>query len=309
MKKINNVLLVGVGAIGSIYALKIHEYDKNMLSVLVDEKRLEKYINEGIFFNSKRCNFPYVLPIDDLEPIDLIIIATKSDGFSSAMTMIEKFVSEKTIIMSLLNGISSEEELIKKFGKEKVLYSFYVGHASQKRLNRISYDGIGTIVFGEETNEEYSENVQKVKRFFDEVGIDYEIPQDMKSALWQKFIMNIGINQASAIFNADYKRLQEDFEVREFATALMKEAVKVAKGLGINGHEDAIANTFDLIDSMPRSLKPSMLQDLEAGKKTEVESFALYLCELAKELGIETPANQKAYDTITTLEKSTVCCK
>lgn len=292
-KKINNVIIIGLGAIGSIYATKIFDCNPDLVKVLVDESRGVRYKKNKIIFNGKEYDFEYVLNTETDFKADLILIATKAKDFPRATEMIKNFVGEDTIILSLLNGISSEPVLVNKFEKDKILYSYYIGHASVKNGFKIDYDGIGKIVFGEEDNQNLSENVKRVKDFFDTVGVDYEIPEDMTSSMWQKFVINIGINQTSAIYRADYGLLQTSAEAQKTARELMEEAVEIAKALKVKNADKFIDETFNLINDMPPELKSSMLQDVENNRVTEVDIFAGEICRLGKKLNIATPKNEK----------------
>lgn len=303
MKEIRNILILGLGAIGSIYATKFYDFDSDCVKILVDKSRYDKYSRGGIVFNDKRYDFEYVLDTQDDFKADLILITTKAGDFEQASNMIKNFVNNDTIILSLLNGISSEELLFEKYGKEHVLYSFYIGHASMKQGQDISYDGIGTIVFGEENNQILSDKVHGVKILFDKVGINYQIPENMRSELWKKFIINIGINQTSAILNANYSTLQQSEHAREIAKGLMQEAVEVAKKVGILNADKFIDAAFELIYSMPSNLKPSMLQDIENNKKTEVNIFAGEICRLGKIYDISTPKNELVFNIIKSFDE------
>lgn len=294
MKKINKILIIGLGAVGSIYATRFYDWNPASIRVLLDETRIERYKKSGIIFNDKKYDFEYILPAEQNFKADLIIIATKNSDLKSAVKMIKNFVDEDTIILSLLNGISSEEIIANKYGAKYVLRSYYIGHASVRSGAKIDYDGVGKIIFGDENNFLLSEKVKRVKTLFEECGIEYEIPEDMKSAMWKKFVINIGINQASAIHRADYGELQSSLEFQKTARELMEEAVKIAKALEVKDAESFIDEAFNLINSMPSDLKCSMLQDVESGRKTEVAAFAGEICRLGKKLNIPTPKNQEA---------------
>ena len=109
MKDIKNVVICGLGAVGSIYAEKIENYPKANLKVLVDKQRLERYTQNPIIMNGKELIFDYILPESTCFKADLIIIATKFDGLNDAINNLKNFVKEDTIILSLLNGVTSEE--------------------------------------------------------------------------------------------------------------------------------------------------------------------------------------------------------
>ena len=143
--KIKNVLICGLGAVGLTYANKLKDICN--LFVLANPERVEKYKKTPLKLNGKAQSFQYVLPADKKD-IDLIIIATKADGFSAAMDYIKNYVGENTIILSLLNGIFSEKELANKYGWEHVLHSYFIGHSAVRAGNSVMQDGIGKIVFG-----------------------------------------------------------------------------------------------------------------------------------------------------------------
>ena len=102
MEEIKNIILCGLGAIGSIYAVNFSQYDNNILKILVDKKRFEKYKQEPLIFNGKEYNFNYITPDTIENKADLIIIATKNNGLDEAICNIKNCVGEKTVILSLL---------------------------------------------------------------------------------------------------------------------------------------------------------------------------------------------------------------
>ena len=305
MKEIKKILILGLGAIGSIYATKLHDYSPECVNVLLDKSRVESYKKNGIIFNKKRYDFEYLLDTDILYKFDLIIIATKSPSFNQAVEMIKNFVSEKTIIMSLLNGISSEETLIQKYGAEKVLYSYFLGHPSMKSGNNIVFDGVGDIFFGEAVSR-HSENVLAVKDFFDKVGISYQIHSDMTSSMWQKFVINIGANQPLALVRRPYEAFKTSKYVRNISYDLMSEAVNIAQKLDIKDADKFIDRTFDVLYSMPAGQKPSMLQDIENGSETEIDIFAGEVCRLGKIHGIFTPKNRIVFNILKSIDETAV---
>lgn len=303
MEEIKNILIIGLGAIGSVYATQFHDFDKNCVKILLDKSRFKKYSKNGVVVNGKKYDFNYILDTDTNYKADLILIATKSPDFEKASEMIKNFVNEDTIIMSLLNGISSEEILFKKYGCEKVLYSYFIGCAVMRSGLETNFDRMGTLVFGEEKNVQYSQNVQNIKNLFDKVGIIYQIPEDMLASLWKKFVINIGINQTSAALHAPYSVLQKSKHARKIANDLMEEAVQIADKIGIQGSESFIQAAFGLIDGAPPDAKTSMLQDVEHQRETEVDVFAGEVCKLGKKYNVPTPKNELVLDIIKSIDE------
>lgn len=232
MKDIKNVLICGVGAVGSIYADKIQNFDSDSLRVLVDEQRLKRYLDNPIVFNGKELNFNYVLPDENNYKADLIIIATKFYGLEDAINNIKNFITDDTVILSLLNGVTSEEIIAKAYGRDKLLYSYFIGHSAIRTGNSVVHDDVNTIVYGSE-NEADNENVLRVKKYFDKAGINYKIPEDIKHSLWLKFMLNVCANQPTAILRMTFGEMLENSCFMDFAIEVMKEVQAIAKAEGV----------------------------------------------------------------------------
>lgn len=303
MKTLRKVLICGLGAIGVIYADKLSKLDPEMLYVLADEERIRKYKKEPVVYNGKELEFNYVLPSETSFKADLIIIAVKNNGLHQAIENIENFITKDTIIMSFMNGISSEEQIAAKYGRKNILYSFFVGHTSSRIGRNVTFDGQGEIVFGEKENNNLSDRVVAVKNLFESAKIRYSIPEDMEYAMWKKFLVNIGTNQASAVLGGEYKLFQNSKTSMNIALSLMKEGQAVAKAMGIKNTEIMLEESAAIIYSMLPETKSSMLQDVEAKRKTEVEIFSGKVTELGKMHGIETPNNEMFFKLISALDE------
>ncbi len=304
MKEIKKVLICGIGAVGSIYADKINNSDAE-LKVLVDEKRLDKYLKNPKVFNEKPLNLDYILPETNDYKADLVIIATKFDGLFDAVKNIKNFIKEDTIIMSLLNGVTSEEIIAKKYGWRHTLLSYFIGHSAMRSGNVITFDGVGDIVFGIKNSEITDINdIERVKAFFDNAGITYKTPTDMLRAYWLKFMLNVSSNQPSAILKMTFGQMQQSPKFIEFAKEIMNEVKEIAKAEGVNNTETMIDEALTSFHKMIPEGKTSMLQDIEARRKTEVEIFASTVIELGKKHNIPTPYNMVLKDMINILQEN-----
>ena len=289
---IKNVLICGIGAVGCIYADKIKSYKRADLRVLVDEKRLFKYQSAPLIFNGQQLDFNYVLPSETLFKADLIIIATKFSGLIEARKNIKNFVKDDTIILSLLNGVTSEEILAETYGWNRLLLSYFIGHSAVRNGRNIRHDGVNTIVFGDRENSLSSDNVSRLKTFFEDAGINYKIPVDMKYSLWLKYMLNVAANQSTAILRMTFGEMLENKKFMEFAVNIMKEVQLIAKAEGVKNTDDMIEKTVEHLKTMSPDGKTSMLQDVEAGRKTEVDMFAGTIVKLGQKHNIPTPYNK-----------------
>ena len=290
MRDIKNVLICGLGAIGSIYADKIQKFNPDSLRVLVDEKRFERYSENPIIFNGNELNFNYILPDDDSFKADLVIIATKYDGLSDVIKNMKNFIQSDTVILSLLNGVTSEKIIAETYGREKLLYSYFIGHSAVRTGRQVVHDDVNTIVYGSENSDDF-ENVQRVKKYFDLVGINYKIPDDIIHSLWLKFMLNVAANQSTAILRLTFGEMLAKEKCMDFAVNIMKEVQQIAKAEGVKNTDVMIDETIAHLHTMIPEGKTSMLQDVEAGRKTEVDMFAGTVIDLGLKHNIQTPYN------------------
>ena len=299
MNEIKNVLVCGIGAVGSIYANRINEFNSDCLRVLVDETRLEKYKKNPKVFNGKPLVFNYVLPSEKNFKADLIIIATKFDGLKDTIKNIENFVKDDTIILSLLNGVTSEDMLAQKYGWKHILLSYFIGHSAMRDGNKITHDGVGDVVFGIKQGVGTDEkDVELLKQYFDKVGLSYKVPDDMERALWLKYMLNVSSNQSSAILNMTFGQMQSSEKFMEFLVNVMKEVQIIAKAEGVKNTDTMIEEALVSFNKMIPNGKTSMLQDIEAKRKTEVEMFGATMVKFGQKHNIPTPYNQVMRDMI-----------
>ena len=291
---IKDVVIVGLGAIGAVYAAPLSSCPGVRLRAAVDPPRLGRYHDRPLVFNGRELDLEYFVPAEGDSPVDLIIIATKSTGYFDALALIGPLVGDGTVIMPLLNGISSEEEAAGLYGWEHVIYAYFIGHTSTRHGRTVSQDGAFRTYFGEAGNTTLSPRIGRIRDLFDKAEIPYKIPGNMVTNMWQKYIINIGMNQATAILRCTYGHLRENGYALEYMVKLMDEAAAVGESAGIPGTRDMVEKAVSLLHTLGPDDGSSMYQDVVAGRPTEVDIFASTVCRLGREKGVPTPFNAAA---------------
>jgi 2-dehydropantoate 2-reductase len=184
-----------------------------------------------------------------------------------------------------------------------MLYAIVAGIDAVRRGNRITYTKEGKIFFGEAKNPGLSERLKRVKSLFDRAGIASEIPDDMIRTLWWKFMINTGMNQVSAVLRAPYAVFQTSQEARGLMESAMMEVMTIAKAAKVHLSEQDIEEWYSFMSGLSPQGTTSMVQDIEANRKTEVEMFGGKVMELGKTYGIPTPVNQTLFRMIRVMEK------
>ena len=184
----------------------------------------------------------------------------------------------------------------------RVLYAIALGIDAVREGNSVTYTNPGKIFFGQAYNSDLSERVLRVREVFQKAGIAYEIPSDMIRMLWWKFMINVGINQASAVMRANYGVFQSSLDAQELMSVLMREVIVLAQHAGVNLKEQDLHNWYPVLKTLSPNGKTSMFQDIEAGRKTEVEVFAGKVVDLGESYGIPTPVNRTLLSIIRVLD-------
>jgi 2-dehydropantoate 2-reductase len=334
MDDIQKVLIVGTGAIGAALASLLQRACPGSVSVLAEGERLERYRRDGFVVNGERIQFDLVQPVDKAAAstapteattasteasvagsaggFDLIILAVKFHHLALSIEQMRGHVGPRTMILSLLNGISSEEMLGAAFGpgpgapegENLPVYAMSLGIDAVRQDNRINYSIIGKVHFGDRLNTPgaYSERVLRLSRFFDRTGVPYVVPENMLRSLWYKFMMNVGINQASAVLKAPYGTFQTDPYARTVMQALMREVVTLSQAMGIGLEVDDIEKIDEPLSSLHPGGYTSMCQDVLADRKTEVEMLAGEMMALGRRHGVATPVNEVFFNLIKAIE-------
>lgn len=300
--KIKKVGILGLGALGILYAEKLSKVLGEDLYIVVDSERKERYLKEGVFSNGKKLNLNYLDYEKESQELDLIIVSLKSYHVKDTLPKIEGLAGEKTLFISLLNGIDSEEIIEERFGENSVLYAVAQGMDATRDGRSLYYSNTGNISLGEKNNQP-SERLEAVKNLFDKASIEWNTPADIHLQLWSKLMLNAGINQVLALYEGSYEDFQKDPKIRKLTIDIMREVKTVANKKGIAITEEEIQKWIKILDGLDPKMKPSMAQDVEYGRKMEIGSFSGKICELGETLGVPTPLNKKIKEDLELKEK------
>jgi 2-dehydropantoate 2-reductase len=297
----NKIAVIGFGAVGASFGFSLYRTFGKDFAVFASKKHAE-HIRNGIGVNGTVIKPAVISSRDDNFIPDFLLISVKNYDLEEAICMIKNVTDSHTVLLPILNGISATDILKKEFPENEVLCGFARIMAIRRKDRSVIFSG-GHIFFGDAGNDILRPSVQLVKNIFDSSGIRNTVPDDIQREIWNKFMINIGTNQISAVTGADYPHLKNIPEQFGLMRQAMLETVRVAQAYGIHLCESDIDTYCDCLNDNQKGLKTSTLQDVENHRRTEIDYFSGTLIKYAEAKNIEVPVNRVLYALIKSIEK------
>ena len=299
--KITSVAVLGAGAVGSYVIWGLANREDIKLGVIAEGERKERLSRQGCAINGKVYH-PEVWTPEEAENVDFLIVSLKYGALPGALESIRKIVGKDTSVMSLMNGVDSEEIIAEQIGKSHILPAV-IKVASHREADGYHFDPETTlgIIFGEYEAPYESERVKAVKELFAGTGIHYRSTEYAIEEVWCKFRLNVCNNLPQAILGAGVGCYRDSEHMKAIQNGLKKELEAIAEAKGIDiSKADRMSGRGSAV---PPKARYSTLQDLDAGRHTEIDMFSGALMRMGKELGIPTPYNEYTYHMIKALEE------
>ena len=297
-----SIYFLGLGALGAKYAASFYEYNPEIVSVIVDEERKNRYEKSQIFVNDKAYDFNYVTKIEENNYRDYIFLVVKSSHLQQAIEDMKPFVGENTMIVSLMNGISSERVLADHFGWDRVVNA--VAYMDAVKVdNRVTFSSIGKIIFGKMDSINHDKLVD-LHELMNVAEIPNQLSDDIQKAQWAKYLVNVVGNQLTFLLEFPYGQFRTNQHLEVLMDMISNEVLAVgnAHGVAIGQEEvDRMKSTMKIVDEFG---KTSMLQDREAKRYSEVDEFAGEIISLGKQYNIPTPYNEFIYNMVKSIEET-----
>jgi 2-dehydropantoate 2-reductase len=297
------VAILGAGALGGAYAAKLCAHRPAHTVVVARGERLHRLSRDGFVVNGALCR-PAVVDCErSTTPVGLILVAVKARQLAAALEDIASLVGPGTILVSLMNGVESEQKIADRYPFAAVLYGVSVGLDATREGNVIRYRSQGTLYLGQAVNSPASPQVRRVRHLIGRCGIIAKVPRDMLGVLWWKFMVNAAINPLSGVLKAPYGVFQAKGWARRTMIDAAREVMAVAAREGVALGRDPLGRWLAVLDTLDPSGKTSMMQDLEVGRATEVQSLSGHVVKLGARHGLATPVNNALLSLVRAAEK------
>jgi len=301
------ICVVGCGAVGSIFAAHLARVkDVEVFAYDVSEAHIRAIADSGLRL-SGAADFTVRLAraatdASKLPRCDFGLVATKSIHTRAAMEKARPLFGDDSAVCSVQNGVGNEEIIA-----EHVHYvirgtTFPAGHLIAP--GHVGFDIKGDTWVGPfEPTHTPMEKVNALAEVMNRAGLNTIALADARGAQWTKLIFNAATNPVGALTRLHHGAATRFEPTGELFNALIAEGEAVARAHGIELHGDPRA-LVEKGANAPGRHKASMLQDVEAGRQTEVDFMNGAICEWGARAGVPTPLNRALWQLIKGLEHS-----
>jgi len=236
---------------------------------------------------------------------DIVLLCVKGYGLTESAKLLAPAIGDNTIVISLLNGVDNVEKLQSVLTKGRIwngcvyISSLLTGLGACQQVG-----GSCKMFFGNETREE--PDGKRVEELFRKADIDAEYRNDIKDIAWEKYVFVSSVGNATTFRNTSFGEILEDNEGMELLGTLLDELLALADAHGVRFPDNIKEATIDKVRGFPSETKTSYQRDFEQGNRTEIDTFAGFIVDDARRLGLPTPIHEKVYAALKAREGKTI---
>jgi 2-dehydropantoate 2-reductase len=231
-------------------------------------------------------------PLRDSEaPVDAAIVTTKTPGTAWAAEIAAKIVAPDGVALTIQNGLGNYEMLVEHVGRDRAaLGVIYVG--AQLVNGELRATGAGKVELGRPTAATSRLKLEELGRLLREGGMDVTVVDDAWPAVWRKVVTNAAVNPLTALIGRTNADLLADTPASRVADCLAREVARVATASGVRIGEDEAVKQWRAMAALTGANRSSMLQDVEAGRPTEIDAISGAVAREGERRGVPAPLNQ-----------------
>lgn len=286
--------VLGAGAIGCLFAQALHRGGSSVTLAMrhgTPQRSLRVLVEHG----EQRCEAQLpVITASDHEPISHLLVTTKAYDVREAVAGIAHLLVDNCVVVLLVNGLGLAEQLAADWPHLDIYCGTTTEGAYTLGAQHIRHAGRGQTRIGKEGLATPPPWFRQWTSAIDTCVWDAHI----KRALWSKLAVNCIINPLTAVHGCRNGELGERGELAEQVALLCDEVASISRAAGFGDIARQLPSTVAAVIAGTAGNRSSMLQDVECGRRTEIDYITGYLLQVADRLGIAAPRNRALLEEI-----------
>ena len=310
------IAVLGVGSIGGVILGALSDTDCDLVAISrgnsasnLSSMGLVLYSPEGPIEAIPPERFETIdsesVPVPEgiTNSCDAAFICGKADSTPVLAQIAEEILTQDGVAISIQNGMGHAQTLAHRLGRERTLGGITT-HGAWRDNVGTHWVGRGRITIGSLDESKPSANAERLIRILDQAGLSPEWSQDINTSIWKKLLVNVAINPVCSIAGVRNGALLEVPELWAQAISAMYEAATVATASGADLSELDMEDLLREVAANTANNRCSMLQDIMAGRKTEVDHLCGAVVEMGESVGVPTPRNEMLHALVSGIEIS-----
>lgn len=300
------IAVIGAGGIGSVFGGRLAAAGHTVWLLHRRAEVVEALARFGLRLEGpetdERIAINATCDSTEIGFVDLVLVTTKATDTLSAAIAAKPLIGPQTLVLTLQNGLGNLETLAEALGAERCLAGMTYLGAAILGLGQVRLTAPGKTFVGEPTGA-VSERVQSLTRTFAEAGLPTEATDHLWDLVWGKLVINAALNATCALTGAGGADLLRSEAAKRWLGLVAEETAAVATALGVSlPYPDATARVLQHCRDVG-SAKPSMLQDVERGRPTEIDAINGAVVRSGNRVGVPTPYNAALLHLVKSLEQ------
>lgn len=304
------IAVIGAGGVGGYYGALLARSGQDVTFIARGE-HLRAIQTSGLKVRSVHGDFS-IAPAPAVEdpavigPVDLLIFAVKTYDTSAAAASILPIVGPDTTVLPFQNGVDAADRIGAILGAQHMLGGATWLSAAVEAPGVIGqYSPFRRVVLGELDGGD-TPRARAIVEAFRQAGAEAELAADIRTVLWTKFVFIAATSALGALTRVSIDEYRAVPETRAALFAALREVAAVGRAAGAALDADVVERTAEFIDAAAPGLKPSLQRDVEAGRRSELESMIGIVVRMGRPRGVPTPVMDLAYAL---LKPGEPCCE
>ena len=298
------VAVVGAGAMGSLFGGLLAEAGAEVWLIDIWAAHVDAVNKQGLEIEregrTRTIRLQATMDPETISNCDLVIVFVKSTHTGDAALTAKRIAGPQGLVLTLQNGMGNADRIAKDVNPSNVIAGTTSYGATMLGPGKIRHAGVGLTTIGMWHNGE-GDKAEKVAAFFSKAGIETKVAPDVRSIVWGKLLINVGINAITALTGIKNGELLDLEATIALSRAAVEEAVRVAEAQDIDVRKDGVDHALEVARATGKN-RSSMGQDVDNKRLTEIKAINGVVVKEAERLGIPAPVNHTLTALVETLQ-------